>query len=143
MTESLIAYGREQRGVGAPTYAYRLSPDGEAIFPKRYEETLTELLERVAQKDGRGAVVELFADRYAALARKLAAELGDAPPAERLAAVARPMSDAGYMAGWEPGAASGPVLPAGHKRANPGGAERFPPAGAAPPPVPPGAPPGP
>src|SRR3989441_4960925 len=89
MTESLIAYGREQRGVGAPTYAYRLSPDGEAIFPKRYEETLTELLERVAQKDGRGAVVELFADRYAALARELAAGLGEAPPAERLAAVAR------------------------------------------------------
>src|SRR5213083_360412 len=82
--EALIAYGREQRGVGAPTFAYRLSPDGEAIFPKRYEETLTELLGRVAQKDGRGAVVELFADHYAALARKLAAELGDAPPAERL-----------------------------------------------------------
>src|SRR2546425_10869990 len=98
MTESLIAYGREQRGVGAPTYAYRLSPDGEAIFPKRYEETLTELLERVAQKDGRGAVVELFADRYAALARKLAAELGDAPPAERLAAVGRLISHGGYLA---------------------------------------------
>src|SRR2546426_9087035 len=51
VTESLITYGREQRGVGAPTYAYRLSPEGEAIFPKRYEETLTELLGRVAQKD--------------------------------------------------------------------------------------------
>src|SRR2546430_11350197 len=25
--EALIAYGREQRGVGAPTFAYRLSPD--------------------------------------------------------------------------------------------------------------------
>src|SRR2546425_7594370 len=114
MTESLITYGREQRGVGAPTYAYRLSADGEAIFPKRYEETLTELLERVAQKDGRGAVVELFADHYAALARKLAAELGDAPPAERLAAVARPMSDAGYMAGSGPGGARRTVPLAGH-----------------------------
>src|SRR2546422_4628388 len=103
--ESLIAYDREQRGVGAPTHAYRLSPDGEAIFPKRYEETLTELLERVARKDGRGAVGELFADHYAALARKLAAQLGEAPPAERIAAVARLISDAGYMAEGGPGAA--------------------------------------
>src|SRR2546425_11297539 len=126
MTESLIAHGRERRGVGAPTYAYRLSPDGEAIFPKRYEETLTELLERVAQKDGRGAVVELFADRYAALARKLAAELGDAPPAERLAAVARLMSDAGYMAEGQPGTPSGTFLLAEHNCAIPAVAERVP-----------------
>src|SRR5712692_8028334 len=131
VTESLITYGREQRGVGAPTYAYRLSPDGEAIFPKRYEETLTELLERVAQKDGRGAVVELFADHYAALARKLAAELGDAPPAERLAAVARLMSDAGYMADWEPGGASGTFLLTEQNCAIRGVAERFPEACAA------------
>ena len=27
--EQLIVYGREQRGVGAPTFAYRLSADGE------------------------------------------------------------------------------------------------------------------
>ena len=131
VTESLITYGREQRGVGAPTYAYRLSPDGEAIFPKRYEETLTELLGRVAQKDGRGAVVELFADHYAALARKLAAELGDAPPAERIAAVARLMSDAGYMAEWQPGTASGTFLLAEHNCAIRAVAERFPEACAA------------
>jgi len=131
VTESLIAYGREQRGVGAPTFAYRLSPEGEAIFPKRYEETLTELLERVAQKDGRGAVVELFADHYAALARKLAAELGDAPPAERIAAVARLMSDAGYMADWEPDAASGTFRLAEHNCAIRAVAERFPEACAA------------
>src|SRR2546422_10598266 len=129
--ESLIAYDREQRGVGAPTHAYRLSPDGEAIFPKRYEETLTELLERVAQKNGRGAVVELFADHYATLARKLALELGDAPPAERLAAVARLMNDAGYMADWEPGATSGTFLLAEHNCAIRGVAERFPEACAA------------
>src|SRR2546426_11366998 len=30
--EALIVYGREQRGVGAPTFAYRLSADGEALF---------------------------------------------------------------------------------------------------------------
>src|SRR3989449_5637532 len=121
VTESLITYCREQRGVGAPTYAYRLSPEGEAIFPKRYEETLTELLGRVAQKDGRGAVVELFADHYAALARKLAAELGDAPPAERLAAGGPPVGDAGHIGGGEAGPPGGTLPPPGDHQGDPGG----------------------
>jgi DeoR family transcriptional regulator, suf operon transcriptional repressor len=131
VTESLIVYGREQHGVGAPTYAYRLSAVGESIFPKRYEETLTELLERVAEKDGRGAVVDLFADHYAALTRKLAAELGDAPPTERVAAVARSMSEAGYMAEWEPGAVDGTFRLSERNCAIRAVAERFPEACAA------------
>src|SRR6267143_1266809 len=56
----LIGYGREQRGVGAPTFAYRLSPDGEGLFPRAYEETLTQLLQRVAEQGGRQAAVGLF-----------------------------------------------------------------------------------
>ena len=55
--EGLVAYGREHRGVGAPTFAYRLSGAGEALFPRRYEETLTELLQRVTEKAGRNAAV--------------------------------------------------------------------------------------
>src|SRR6267143_2140185 len=57
--EGLIVYGREQRGVGAPTFAYRLSAAGEEQFPRRYEETLTELLQRVTERAGRNVVVEL------------------------------------------------------------------------------------
>lgn len=98
--ESLIGYGREQRGIGAPTFAYRLLPEGEALFPKRYEETLTGLLERVAERAGRQAAVEMFEDHYAELTRKVRAELDGVPEAQRVAAVTRLMSDAGYMAEW-------------------------------------------
>ena len=31
--EDLVVYGREQRGLGAPTFAYRLSRVGEALSP--------------------------------------------------------------------------------------------------------------
>src|SRR5712691_8495365 len=82
--ESLIVYGREQRGVGAPTYAYRLSPEGEALFPRAYEATLTQLLERVTEKAGRQAAVALFQDHYRELTRKVLAELHDAAPSERV-----------------------------------------------------------
>src|SRR6266702_48258 len=73
---SLIAYGREQRGVGAPTFAYRLSSAGEALFPRAYEATLTQLLERMAEKGGRPAAVELFEDHYRDLTRRAAARSG-------------------------------------------------------------------
>ena len=98
--DKLIVYGREQRGVGAPTFAYRLSADGEALFPRRYEETLTELLEHVAEKAGRQAAVEIFEEHYAELTRKLGPELAGAPVAERVEVVTRLMSEAGYMAEW-------------------------------------------
>src|SRR5437660_1202092 len=97
---SLIAYGREQRGVGAPTFAYRLSPDGEGLFPRAYEETLTQVLQRVAEQGGRQAAVGLFEDHYRDLTRQLQAELAGAAASERLDLVARLMNQQGYMAEW-------------------------------------------
>ncbi len=96
--ESLISYGREQRGVGAPTYAYRLTRAGEALFPRAYEETLTQVLEHVAAKAGRPAAVELFEERYRALTHRMLAELEGADASERVALVTRLLSEQGYMA---------------------------------------------
>src|SRR5256885_10258630 len=97
---SLIAYGRVQRGVGAPAFAYRLSPDGEALFPRAYEETLTQLLQRVAEQGGRQAAVGLFEDHYRDLTQQLQTELAGAAASERLDLVARLMNQQGYMAEW-------------------------------------------
>ena len=99
--EGLVAYGREQRGVGAPTFAYSLSGQGEALFPRAYEETLTGILERVSEKQGRDAAIGMFVEHYEALSRRLNAELEGVGPERRLEAVTRVMSDAGYMAEWD------------------------------------------
>jgi DeoR family transcriptional regulator, suf operon transcriptional repressor len=124
--ESLIAYGREQRGLGAPTFAYRLSAAGEALFPRAYEETLTHLLERVAEKDGRQAAVELLEDHYRELTRKLQRELEGATVAERVDVVARLMSQQGYMAEWEGQETAGTFRLSEHNCAIRAVAERFP-----------------
>jgi DeoR family suf operon transcriptional repressor len=104
--DALIVYGREQRGVGAPTYEYRLSPRGEALFPRAYEQTLTELLERVAEKAGRQAAVGLFEDHYHELTGRVLVQLGGAAESERVDLVARLMNEQGYMAEWEESAGS-------------------------------------
>ncbi|MEP6686911.1 MAG: helix-turn-helix domain-containing protein [Gemmatimonadales bacterium] len=122
--EGLVVYEREHRGVGAPAFAYRLSPSGEALFPRRYEETLTAVLEQMVERDGRAAAVALLESYFAGLTRRLRAELGDAPPAERLRALGRVLSEEGYMAEVTALAGSGTLTE--HNCAIPAVAERFP-----------------
>ncbi len=98
--EGLVRFGRERQAMGAPAFAYTLTEAGQAQFPNGYRDALTEVLDRVAARDGRDAVVAMFEERYAHLARRLQAELEVAPQEERLAVLARALSDAGYMAEW-------------------------------------------
>src|SRR5256885_9682997 len=109
--EQLVTYGREQRGVGAPTYAYSLSPEGESLFPRQYERALTDVLERLAEKAGRETAVEIFREHYADLTRQMTTRLAGVPAEERLAEGARGVGEAGDMAGGEgaSGARPGPV----------------------------------
>ena len=95
----LVAYRREQRkAVGAPRFSYALTPAGEAVFPHRYKETLTQLLDHLVAREGREAAVAFLASRYDELAARLGPELAGASPAERMRIVTRARADEGYMA---------------------------------------------
>jgi DeoR family suf operon transcriptional repressor len=106
---ALVQYERQHHGVGAPAFAYTLTQAGQALFPRRYEATLTEFLDHVVEREGREGAVAVLEARYDALSRRLQAELEGATPAERMAAVTRVLSEDGYMA---EGTASYP--PEGH-----------------------------
>jgi len=99
--EGLVSYGREQRGTGAPTFAYRLSPSGEALFPNRYEEALTRLLKHVMEREGRHAAVSVLERQYSDFRDKLAGCLDTDDPVERIQALARVLGEAGYMAEYQ------------------------------------------
>ncbi|MFC1639839.1 helix-turn-helix transcriptional regulator [Gemmatimonadota bacterium] len=98
--ESLVVYCRENRGTGAPTYAFSLSENGEALFPTQYSEVLTDVLELVARTGGREAVREMFAVRFREYADRMRAEFPDASLEQKVAAVASLLSDQGFMAAW-------------------------------------------
>ena len=123
-SDALVEYERQHRGVGAPTFAYRLSAAGEALFPRRYEATLTELLDYVVRRDGRASAVAVLEARYDALAHRLGEELAGATPSERMAAVAQLLSDEGYMAEGTASAEGGTLIE--HNCAVQAVAERFP-----------------
>lgn len=120
----LLSHEREQRGVGAPVFAYRLSIAGEQVFPRRYESALTDVLETLVERDGRDAVVGALEARYAALLRRLPSGLAELPAERRLAAVTRLLQEDGFMPGWE-GSAEGGTLTE-HNCAIRAVAERFP-----------------
>ena len=122
--EALVEYERRHRGVGAPAFAYRLSAAGEALFPRRYEATLTELLDYVVEREGRATAVTVLEARYDALTRRLQDELAGATPAQRMAAVAQLLSDEGYMAEGTASAETGTLIE--HNCAIQAVAQRFP-----------------
>jgi DeoR family suf operon transcriptional repressor len=96
--QELVDYQREHRGVGAPTFAYRLTQAGEALFPRRYEATLAGLLDGLVDRDGRAGVVAMLEARYATWAATLQEQFAHRSPEERLTAVAQLLSADGYMA---------------------------------------------
>jgi DeoR family suf operon transcriptional repressor len=98
--EGLVEYYREHRGSGAPTYAFRLSQDGEGLFPTRYGEVLNEVLGLVARGGGRSVVKEIFAERFREHARRIRSEMPHATVEEKLEAVVAMLSDQGFMAAW-------------------------------------------
>jgi DeoR family suf operon transcriptional repressor len=122
--EALVHYERQNQGVGAPAFAYRLSPAGEALFPRRYEATLTELLDYVVEREGRATAVAVLEARYDALTSRLQQELAGATPAQRMAAVTKLLSDEGYMAEGTTSAQNGMLIE--HNCAIQAVAQRFP-----------------
>jgi DeoR family suf operon transcriptional repressor len=122
--EALIDYTRERRGVGAPVFLYHLTPAGEALFPRRYEETLLQVLDRVVEREGRAAAVEMLETQFQALGRRLEPALAGAPAAQRLELVTQALVDEGYMAEWHGTEDGGALIE--HNCAIRAVAERFP-----------------
>jgi DeoR family suf operon transcriptional repressor len=105
-------------------FLFRLSPAGELLFPRRYEEALNGLLDHLVERDGREAAVTMLQGYFGAIARRLASALEDSPAQERLRTVVQALSEEGYMAEGTANEAGGTLTE--HNCAISGVAERFP-----------------
>ena len=121
----LVEYAREQRGKGAPTFAYRLTPTAEQLFPRRYAEELTEVLSYLEQRGGRAEVRRFFAERFQTQAHGLLARLQGSTVEQRVEAVVDLLQQQGFMAEWTP-AADGGMRIAEHNCAMQAVAEKYP-----------------
>jgi predicted ArsR family transcriptional regulator len=85
-----LVESHEERGhVGRPALVYRLSSEGDELYPKKYDELANALIEEARKVLGPQALAQLMksvANRFAA---PHAARLAGKPPAERVEASAR------------------------------------------------------
>ncbi len=73
----LATFSRE--GVGRPRKRYALTPEGQEIFPKRYELLLDAVVEELLEREGDEFVGRLFNGAALRMARQVAQQVGDSP----------------------------------------------------------------
>lgn len=98
--DRLVRYELVQRGKGRPSYVYRLSSEGENLFPKNYATLAKELLGYLAADDDQ-QVIQLFDQRAQRRIRQAQARVGGRSLAERVSGLAEILTDEGYLAEWE------------------------------------------
>ncbi len=96
--DGLVRYSREVRGVGAPVYAYSLSPAGEALFPRSYLGVLATALAELRARVGDAGVEAVLEAEWMRLADEAGPVLESLPLEERVALVAELLTAKGYMA---------------------------------------------
>lgn len=96
--DGLVRFLREVRGVGAPVYAYSLSPSGEALFPRSYLKVLATALDALRAQAGDAGVEAVLEAEWMRLADEATPVLETLPLNERVALVAELLTAKGYMA---------------------------------------------
>ncbi len=90
--------GVRRRGPGRPQVVYRLSAQGEALFPRREGEMLAELARYLLESDRPEALEQFFTARTDVKRARLAPRLEGLGAGERLTEIARSLSTEGYLA---------------------------------------------
>lgn len=108
--DSLVEHDRCRKGVGAPVFQYRLAANGEALFPRRYEETLMQLLRGLVEREGREAAVAMLTSQFDAMESQLAGEFDGLSPEAKLEAVTSALANEGFMPEWRPAAHGGALM---------------------------------
>lgn len=102
--KSLAAQGMVERagvqrtGPGRPHVLYRLTPAGEALFPRREGALLRELATFLLERGRRDLLEEFFADRLARKRRELEPRVAGLDGRERLERIAEVLSGEGFLA---------------------------------------------
>ncbi len=93
----ICTHCNDRDGRGRPRKIYRLTPSGDALFPRNYSELTNELLEYVADEDPEllNRIFDRRADRRLERARMRMRGLSFA---ERVAEIAKILDEDGYLA---------------------------------------------
>ena len=102
-SDQLITYEEVQRGMGRPSFVYRLGEAATSFFPRRYEELATTVLETIKELYGSDAVDAIFRIRTEHLIETYRPHVNGKTLDKRLDQVTKLREADGYMSSWELG----------------------------------------
>jgi len=99
--DHLVDHEQVQRGMGRPSYIYRLTETADQIFPSNYDQLASHVLDTIQQLFGREAVDLVFEHRTHELAQSYRPLVNGRNLPARLEQLAQLREADGYMAVWE------------------------------------------
>ncbi len=100
-SDELVAYEEVQRGMGRPSFVYRLGEAAASYFPRRYEELATDVLETINELYGADAVDAIFRLRSEQMIKIYRHRINGRSLSERLDQLTELRETEGYMSTWE------------------------------------------
>jgi len=99
--DRLVDHQQVQRGMGRPSYVYRLTEAAHQIFPHNYDQLASYFLEAIQELFGPEAVERIFEHRTHELAESYRPQVNGKLLPDRLEQLARLREADGYMPVWE------------------------------------------
>jgi len=100
-SDQLVTYEEVQRGMGRPSFVYRLGEAASSFFPRRYEELATDVLETIQNLYGTEAIDAIFRIRSDHLVETYKHKVNGDTLEKRLDQLTKLREDDGYMSTWE------------------------------------------
>jgi predicted ArsR family transcriptional regulator len=91
----------ERRGVGRPHCVYSLTASADAFFPKDYGALASHLIDSITALDGKTKLARIFGHMKDAVVAQHSPRVAGKRLPQRVAELAKIMTEAGYMAKWE------------------------------------------
>jgi iron-sulfur cluster biosynthesis transcriptional regulator SufR len=99
--DQLVTYEEVQRGMGRPSFVYRLGEAASNLFPRRYEELATDMLDTIQDLYGSEAVNTIFKVRSEQLIETYRHKVNGKTLDKRLDQLTQLREADGYMSTWE------------------------------------------
>jgi iron-sulfur cluster biosynthesis transcriptional regulator SufR len=99
--DRLVDHEQVQRGMGRPSYVYRLTEAAHQIFPHNYDQMASYFLDAIQKLFGQDAIGRIFEHRTQELAESYRSEVNGRDLPDRLDQLSRLREADGYMPVWE------------------------------------------
>jgi len=97
----LVETTLERRGVGRPHCVYSLTASADAFFPKEYGALASHLINSITELDGKTKLARIFEHMRDVAVAQHSPRVAGKRLRQRVAEMAKIMTEAGYMAEWE------------------------------------------